>query len=52
MFAKSDEIPSLPAQVTEDPENHWSCTAHLSAEGMLTSAVIKERQFKHSPSLG
>ena len=31
------------------PEDYWSCIAHLSAEDMLKSAVIKEKKFKHSP---
>ena len=31
------------------PEDHWSCIAHLIAEGMLKSAVIEEKTFKHSP---
>ena len=30
------------------PKHHWSCIAHLSAEDMLKSAIIEERQFKHS----
>ena len=30
-------------------EDHWSCIAHLSAEDMLKSAVIEEKNFKHSP---
>ena len=32
-----------------EPEDHWSCIAHLSAEDMLKSAVIEENKFKHSP---
>ena len=31
-----------------EPEDHWSCIAHLSAEDMLKSAVIEEKKFKHS----
>ena len=31
------------------PEDHWSCIAHLSAEDILKSAVIEEKKFKHSP---
>ena len=31
------------------PEDHWSCTAHLSAEIMLKPAVIEKKKFKHSP---
>ena len=34
------------------PEDHWSYIAHLSAEDMLKSAVIKEKMFKHSPWAG
>ena len=34
------------------PEDHWSCIAHLSAEGMLKSAVIEEKKFKHSTWAG
>ena len=34
------------------PEDHWSCIVHLSAEDMLKSAVIEEKKFKHSPSVG
>ena len=33
-------------------EDHWSCIAHLSAEDMLKSAIIKEKKFKHSPWVG
>ena len=36
-------------QWNSEPEDHWSCTAHLSAEDMLKSAVIEEKKFKHSP---
>ena len=35
-----------------EPEDHWSCIAHLSAEDILKSAVIEEKKFKHSPRLG
>ena len=28
------------------PEDHWSCIAHLSAEDMLKTAVIEEKQLK------
>ena len=28
------------------PEDHWSCIAHLSAEDMLKSVVIEEKKFK------
>ena len=28
------------------PEDHWSYIAHLSAEGMLKSAIIEEKKFK------
>ena len=34
-----------------EPEDHWSCITHLSAEDMLKSAVIEEQKFKHSPRL-
>ena len=33
------------------PKDHWSCIAHLSAEEISKSAVIKEKKFKHSPRL-
>ena len=33
----------------KNTEDHWSCTAHLSAEDMLKSAAIEEKKFKHSP---
>ena len=36
----------------KEPEDHWSCIAHLSAEDMLKSAVIEEKKFKHSPWAG
>ena len=26
------------------PEDHWSCIVHLSAEDMLKSAVIEEKE--------
>ena len=29
--------------VTQKPEDHWSCIAHLSAEDMLKSVVIEEK---------
>ena len=35
-----------------EPEDHWSCIAHLSAEDILKSAVTEEKKFKHSPSAG
>ena len=35
-----------------EPEDHWSCIAHLIAEDMLKSAVIEETTFKHSPRAG
>ena len=34
------------------PEDHWSCIAHLIAEDILKSAVIEEKTFKHSPWAG
>ena len=38
------------SQIVRDlePEDHWSCIAHLSAEDMLKSAVIEEKKFKYS----
>ena len=33
---------------TGEPEDHWSCIAHLSAEDMLKSAVNEEKKFKQS----
>ena len=36
----------------DEPEDHWSCIAHLRAEDMLKSAVIDEKKFKHSPWAG
>ena len=30
-----------------NPEEHWSCIAHLSAEDMLKLAVIEEKKFKN-----
>ena len=35
-----------------NPEDHWSCIAHLSAEDMLKSAVTEEKKFKYSPWAG
>ena len=35
-----------------EPEDHWSCIAHLIAEDMLKSAFIEEKTFKHSPWAG
>ena len=32
----------------EQPEDHWSCIAHLSAENMLKSVVIEKRCLKIS----
>ena len=37
------------AEYKIQPEGHWSCIAHLSAEDMLKSVVIEEKKFKHSP---
>ena len=31
----------------KEPEDHWSCIAHLIAEDMLKSAVIEEKKFKN-----
>ena len=36
----------------KNPEDHWSCMAHLSAEDMLKSVVIEEKKFKHSAWVG
>ena len=49
MSAEIDDYPSLRFQDIRKPEDHWSCIAHLSAEDMLKSAVIKEKKLKHSP---
>ena len=35
-----------------EPEDYWSCIAHLIAKDMLKSAVIEEKTFKHSPWAG
>ena len=34
------------SKIINKPEDHWSCTAHLSAEDILKSAVIEEKKFK------
>ena len=34
------------------PDDHWSCFAHLNAEEMSKSAIIEEKNFKHSPMVG
>ena len=31
----------------KQPEDHWSCIAHLIAEDVLKSAVIEEKKFKN-----
>ena len=37
----------------KQPEDHWSCITHLTAEDMLKSAaVIEEKKIKHSPWAG
>ena len=36
--------------LSQEPEDHWSCIAHLSAEDMLKSAVIEEKKFKNNES--
>ena len=36
----------------KEPEDHWSCIAHLSAEDKLKSAVTEEKTFKHSCRVG
>ena len=33
-----------------NPEDHWSCIAHQSAENMLKSAVLEEKKFKNIES--
>ena len=35
---------------TYEPEDHWSCIAHLSGVDMLKSAVIEEKKFKNIES--
>ena len=30
---------------TYEPEDHWACIAHLSAEDMLKTTVIEEKKF-------
>ena len=45
LSAKFDEFPSLPFQDIKEPENHWSCIPHLSAEDMLKSDVIEKRSL-------
>ena len=34
----------------KNPEDHWSCIAHLNAEDMLKSAIIEEKKFKNIES--
>ena len=36
-------------ELTFEPEDHWSCIAHLSAEDMLKSVGIEKKKFKHRP---
>ena len=36
----------LLSEITDKPQDHWSCIAHLSAEDILKSAVIEEKSFK------
>ena len=36
--------------IMKNPEDHWPCIAHLSAEDMLKSAVIEEKKFKNIES--
>ena len=50
MFAKFDEIPSLPVQDIREPEDHWSCITRLSAEDILKSAVTEEKKIKNIDS--
>ena len=33
--------------IINEPEDHWSCIAHLIAEDVLKSAVIEEKKFKN-----
>ena len=33
-----------------EPDDHWSCIANLSVEGMFKSAVIEEKKFKNIES--
>ena len=35
---------------TFEPEYHWSCITHLSAEDMLKTVVIEEKKFKNIES--
>ena len=44
VFAKFYKIPSLSGQVIKEPEDHWSCIAHLSAGDMLKSVVIEKKK--------
>ena len=41
-----------PSTQWKQPENHWSCIAHLSAEDMLKSGVIEEKKIKKTESEG
>ena len=50
IFTSADK--SYPTRGIDEPEDYWSCIAHLSAEEMLKSAVIEEKKFKHSPRVG
>ena len=36
----------------DQPEEHWSCITHLSAEDMLKSVIIEEKKFKYRPLAG
>ena len=46
LTSKNDQVHKV------EPEDHWSCIAHLSADNMLKSAVIEEKKFKHSSWAG
>ena len=50
MFEKFDEFQSLHFQDIKEPEDHWSCIAHLSAEDMVKSVVIEVKKFKNIES--
>ena len=34
-----------------EPDDHWSCFAHLNAEEIFKSAVIEVKQFKNIESV-
>ena len=39
-----------PVYAIYEPEDHWSCIAHLSAEDILKSVVNEEKKFKNIES--